>query len=565
MSEDKQNKKPVADASATPSKKNAVDPEDDRETLPADTPWKYLPLMQQKRDKAKPHKTMVQFPATPKKASMDEESAYREALRRARLDRLKKQRAALLKKQAEEAKTAEKEKIADDAPSTGAEAPKQDELVEELKVLRDRVFSKQIVPKEDPQPQENPPPEVASAPEETLSAEESLPEEAAAPENASPEETLPSEVEIPIDEGGMQAEETKPAPDPLAETPSGTIEKATVLENARAATEAKQQEELPENDVQPEPAETTAVNPEVRILKAAVKGLVAAVIVLFSLLVVLGWMLLSERRSTRPAPSAFPQRIAGAVPGQPTGRAAFANPASPAAPPAGTPVRNPTIPADEGEGSAALEGKEATEPQPAETAAEEQPDTDEQQLASSMERLQALFAIIAGVEGGDDPSKGQFQNLDQLVRGLASTPKETLAAAGLEEVRLSVSSLPSDKPLPHDVLWRVTRSVLDVTQKELDRLREIGEKLPKSEGTREYRKHKKWIAAWLLGNTGAYCQIRERFWEQSRGGDPSITEEVKENAYLLQKERDQAASVFRTSRAPLYDFCDRKLFEKPRQ
>ena len=74
MSEDTKRKKPLAHAAANQSTKVSKDPDDDRETLPADTPWNYLTKVHQKRDKGKPHKTMVQFPPT-KKSPLDVESS----------------------------------------------------------------------------------------------------------------------------------------------------------------------------------------------------------------------------------------------------------------------------------------------------------------------------------------------------------------------------------------------------------------------------------------------------------------------------------------------------------
>ncbi len=191
------------------------------------------------------------------------------------------------------------------------------------------------------------------------------------------------------------------------------------------------------------------------------------------------------------------------------------------------------------------------------------PDLVPKQYRAALESIESTLIAIAGDQDPELPPAGKHRNLEELWSQIENNPQ---AMGDLALIQHVASKLAGDfathkakEPVKWEGLWKLGIAVYDTASAQMDSVkRDFGnrEDLKVKKDLTIYRR---WLAKWLLGERGVYCQVRQRFWEQVKSGD--IPRNEKKRIGEVRKERERYLTRLHRRGKPLYDFCDRAILK----
>ncbi|MCP4604336.1 MAG: hypothetical protein GY847_28080 [Proteobacteria bacterium] len=186
--------------------------------------------------------------------------------------------------------------------------------------------------------------------------------------------------------------------------------------------------------------------------------------------------------------------------------------------------------------------------------------------------IESTLIEIAGFADSSLLKFGKYQNLEALWRKISAQTAEKKSAAKntgalfrnvQERLRGDLSSVEAGAVVPWDKLWKLGVTVFYTASFQIDRLEEIFIERPDLGVIADVKSYRKWLVEWLLGERGLYCQVRQRFWEQVKTGNPPIPKDEQRRIGKMRRERKQHLDKWGRREEHLYNYCDRNLFDAP--
>ncbi|MCP4680012.1 MAG: hypothetical protein GY854_31880 [Deltaproteobacteria bacterium] len=182
---------------------------------------------------------------------------------------------------------------------------------------------------------------------------------------------------------------------------------------------------------------------------------------------------------------------------------------------------------------------------------------------AARELIERTLFSIAGSSISKTSPPGKHQNLEELWAQIESNPQAMADPAFIQYV---ASKLEKDfaahgtgTAVPWDGLWKLGIVVYDAASTEIDSVEKFYGEFKDLGVKKDLATYRRWLAEWLLGKRGVYCQVRQRFWEQVKNG--SVSNDERKRIGEVRQERERHLTSLRRKNKPLYDLCDRAILK----
>ncbi len=178
------------------------------------------------------------------------------------------------------------------------------------------------------------------------------------------------------------------------------------------------------------------------------------------------------------------------------------------------------------------------------------------------ERIEQILFEIAGDKSSKDLKPGGYQTLEALWDQMVTlSGRDTLSKIVGGMLDQEFKTQQAGATIPWDRLWKLGMTLYHAASIEIDSVEEEFRKYNNPKVKADLARHRQWLAKWLLGERGVYCQIRQRFWQQVKTGNPPIPEGERERISEIRQERKRHLDKLGRPDTKLYNFCKKNILD----